>query len=98
MQTIPIKQILFQATNLLSFPYNIAIQPKIVYTKLKPTFCVLFNFNETINNINLNTINTLPDCQCHLPQFAPYVCIHGHIDTIDLTILQHLSNSLDTAC
>lgn len=90
VKTLPLNRTIHEATKYLPQPLKLVIQPKIVYTKLRPTSSFLFNFKDTIEEIDQMTLSNLPPCNCSSPQLQPFTRTHGHVDTLDLNILNHV--------
>ena len=91
IKKLHLSHLLHQSTKYLPSPLNKTIQPKLVYKTSKSTSHYLFNFTQSINNMS-NNIN----CICTKPQFSPYTREHGHIDTLDHTIIFNFEASVNT--
>jgi hypothetical protein len=96
LNKLALPQILKQSIQQLPRPYNRLILPQIIYKNSPPSKRHLFNAKETIQHIQLTKDYNLklPPCNCHQPQYQPYLNHHGHICTADTSLLLHTPNHL----
>jgi hypothetical protein len=78
---------------------NKTIQPKLIFKTNKPISHTLFNHKQALIDMKSPVIPIPPHtlCICTQPQFKPYLRSHGHIDTLDPTLIHCLTTSQNTA-
>lgn len=68
-----------------------SISIKLTFKNNKPTSHTLFNFNSTLAEINSIYFPSIT-CICHTLNNSPYLRSHGHVDTLDPTVILLYAN------
>jgi hypothetical protein len=71
------------------------IQPRITYNNLKPISHYLINQKQSQRSIQKYIQSN--KCLCHLKEFEPYIRANGHIDTMDMDIIETATSDKNTA-